>query len=135
MIKSQMKSLITAGIVLMVSVSLNAVSATHDGYIGKVTDLYLVDNRYGECIAKVDDFNAPTNNCPADWVSFGCDGAYNSTITAGKMYDAAQMSLALRNILYASIDDTKKYNGYCTATVVMLTSCIGSIDASGNCSG
>ncbi|MDA9256570.1 hypothetical protein N9P41_01430 [Pseudomonadales bacterium] len=135
MSKSQMKLFIKAGILLMVSVSLNAVSATQVGFIGKVTDVYVVDAIYGDCIVKVDDFSSPTNNCPANWVSLGCDGAYNSAVTAGKMYDAAQMSLALRNVLWAVVDDNVKYNGYCTATQLMLTTCIGARDEAGNCSG
>ena len=114
---------------------MNAVSATQQSYIGKVTDIWIADNVYGECIGKFDNFAEPTNDCPANWVSFGCDGAYNSVVTAGRMLEAAQMSLALRNVLYAVVDDTKKYNGFCTATTLMLSTCIGSRDADGICSG
>lgn len=61
-----MKLLIKAAFLMILGTSMSAFAASHIGYIGKVTDIYVMDGFYGTCIAKFDDFAAPSNNCPAD---------------------------------------------------------------------
>lgn len=61
-----MKLLIKAAFLMILGTSMSAFAASHIGYIGKVTDIYVMDGFYGTRIAKFDDFAAPSNNCPAD---------------------------------------------------------------------
>jgi hypothetical protein len=118
------------GLIFFIATGANA--ATQSGYVGKVTDIWFGEGTYGNCIVKVDGFSSPTNDCPADWVSLGCDGAYHEVSMANKFLESAEISLVMKNVLYATVDDARKYNGYCTAKSVMLTSCINRI---GECEG
>lgn len=73
----------------------------------------LSDNwNYGKCMIKSTSFK-PSINCPNDWFSLSCSGDYSSKEDARRMWDSAQMALALDLDVQVSVDDEKKHNKYC----------------------
>ncbi len=79
-----------------------------------VYNLLVQEGAYGGCMANVS-VHAQTVNCPPGWVTFSCDGTYN-TPQAGKMkYAQALMAFTLKKKVDIHLDDTKKHNTYCYA--------------------
>jgi len=54
-------------------------------------------------------------NCPSAWVSFSCDGTFNTQAIGFRKLDQAQMAMALNKRVHLYIEDSKKHNGYCFA--------------------
>lgn len=90
------------------------------GYvIANVTRILIQDGAYGGCMALLDkviatESNVPLN-CPSRWVTFSCDGTYNSQAIAYRKLDLAQKSEVTGHNAFIAIDDLKKHNGYCYA--------------------
>ena len=82
---------------------------------GLVTKTMVADEgRWGGCIAQLDQTLADYGlNCPSKWVSFSCSGVYTEKDVAYRMFDQAQMALALGRKVEVVVDDTKKHNDYC----------------------
>lgn len=81
---------------------------------------------YGGCIAKLD--RTITNNataylnCPGDWVSFSCDGTFNSKDFAWHKFQLAKEAMKEGYVVALQINDEKKQRGgYCFAERVGLT--------------
>ncbi len=47
-------------------------------------------------------------NCPANWVSFSCDGTYGNKDIAFRQLDQAQIAMALNKQVMLIVDDSKK---------------------------
>jgi hypothetical protein len=81
---------------------------------------------YGGCIAKLnktikDNATAPLD-CPGEWVSFSCDGTFNSKDFAWHKFQLAKDALKGDYVLALQINDAKKQKGgYCFAERVGLT--------------
>jgi hypothetical protein len=74
------------------------------------------EGRYGGCMALLDrQISTAGVDCPSRWVSFSCSGDFNARDVALRMFDAAQMSLALDLPVNIVVDDERKHNGYCYA--------------------
>ncbi|MFZ4700988.1 MAG: hypothetical protein ACOYMG_13140 [Candidatus Methylumidiphilus sp.] len=70
---------------------------------------------YGGCMAYMTVPFPASLNCPANWVSFGCDGTYASKDAAAMMLDQAQLIWATKRSASVILDDSMKINGYCVA--------------------
>lgn len=100
-----------AGLLLFVSVSASATTAL---VVGNVETLFHVDDdNFGGCMVKLS--SQPQSqglNCPS-WITFSCSGQLTSKDNAYRMYDMAQMAMALGNSVSVWLNDEKKHNGYC----------------------
>ena len=113
---SMKKTILAMGLVLLSSVAL----ADKGSFVTDVKRVFTSNpNVFGGCMADVGRRvgNATDNptDCTTWWVSFSCSGEFNPKETAYKMYDAAQISVALGTQLRIWVDDTKKHNGHCVA--------------------
>jgi len=87
----------------------------------KVVSTSVTSSAFGVCMAKLNKkINTATNSpaCPGQWVTFSCDGAYNSKDIAYHKLDIAQKSEVTQDSIEVYITDTKKKNGICFATRV-----------------
>ena len=75
---------------------------------------------YGGCMVFTSATFPATLNCPANWISFGCDGTFAAKDAASLMYDQAQLAWATKRWASIFIDDSKKINGYCVANRIDL---------------
>lgn len=80
------------------------------------------DSRFGGCSARLDKTGAEVATaagqsvaCPNLWVTFSCSGEHTSKSNALRMFDSAQMALALGLKVDVMVDDSKKHNGFCLA--------------------
>ena len=107
--------LIVTGL-FMTGLSLNAI-ATNANVAGVTVQRILIDSKYyGGCMILVDKVLADYGlNCEKNWVSFSCDGTFNSQAIAFRKLDQAQMAMALNKTVFLIIDDSKKHNSYCFA--------------------
>lgn len=81
-----------------------------------VRTLVADEDRFGGCMAKLDKVLASFGlDCPGTWVSFSCSGTFTPKDNAYRMFDSAQMALALGKTVAVQVDDTKKHNGNCYA--------------------
>ena len=113
-----MKALITIMAILIMTLSSTAYA--EKGYIiDKIERVMIHGSAFGSCMVKfavvVGENSSKPLDCPSSWVSLSCSGDFNSKDIAYRMYDNAQMSLALNKRVAVYIDDTKKHNGYCVA--------------------
>ena len=72
---------------------------------------------FGNCMAHI---SKPVSDyisgCPGNgWVTFSCDGTYNSKDAGQRKFESAQLALALGYRVNLIVDNTKKHNGYCYA--------------------
>lgn len=114
-----------ASTLLLMSISTNLWAET--GYIEAHVTRTSVSDRgiWGGCMALLDKEIATESsaqlNCPGRWISFSCDGTYNGKDIAYRKLDIAQRAEITGKNIVASIDDTKKHNGYCYAWRVQST--------------
>ena len=79
--------------------------------------------QYGSCMALLS--SMPMNlDCPrggqeGSWVSFDCDGVYNSVATAREALDLAHVAMLTGMKVSVRVDDSEKV-GYCVASQVIL---------------
>ena len=109
--------------VVVCSLSLLSTSAfSQIGYLrAKVKGTLVHDKDYGKCMARLDkDINTATDSpeCPTKWVSFSCEGTYNSKDIAYRKLDMAQSAEITQVDIIFSVDDTKKHDGHCFASRV-----------------
>ena len=90
------------------------------GVSGTISNILAHDQLFGKCMIRSTTF-APTNNCPAEWVSLDCSGEFGSKADSSRLLDISQMAFALGTSIYVVIDDAKKHNGFCVAARVELT--------------
>lgn len=106
--------------VVVCSLSLLSTSAfSQSGHLKvKVLGTLIHDKYFGKCMAFVGKkVNTATNSpdCPTKWVSFSCDGTYNSKDIAYRKLDIAQKTEITHGSMMIFVDDTKKHNGHCYA--------------------
>lgn len=78
-------------------------------------------DRWGGCMINIGhNLSEEGLNCPAGWVSFSCSGTFTTKDVAYRMFDSAQMALALGKKVMVEVDDTKKHNGYCYAAYIQV---------------
>ncbi len=72
---------------------------------------------YGDCMAHMSKpISDYISGCPGNgWVTFSCDGTYNSKDAGQRKFESAQLALALGYRVTLLVDNTKKHNGYCYA--------------------
>lgn len=108
----------TLSILLSASI-LSSTAFAQKGFLTtKVRRVLVDDTHYGKCMAEADrriDSASNSLNCPSNWVTFSCDGTYNSKDIAYRKLDMAQKSEATQSNITFYVDDTKKHNGYCYA--------------------
>ncbi len=72
--------------------------------------------RFGGCMALTNVTLANEGlNCTSRWVTFSCSGVYAAKDIAYRMFDSAQMAMALGKTVKLYVTDAKKHNGYCYA--------------------
>ena len=102
---------VTAGVLLLFAVSGHCVIDMQTALIERT----LADSSsFGKCMLFSLSFQ-PANSCPGNWVSLDCDGNYHSKADGNRMWDSAQLALALNLRVRVWINDAKKINGYCVA--------------------
>ena len=71
---------------------------------------------HGNCMVLI---NKPLSdyigNCPSRWVTFSCNGTYNSKDAGQRKFESAQLAMALGYRVSLLVDNTKKHNGFCYA--------------------
>ncbi|MBU3004213.1 hypothetical protein [Paraglaciecola arctica] len=90
---------------------------------GKVTttvsQFLITDGNYGNCMAKLDvSPRSELPQCGNHWVSFSCDGTYQSKDIAYRMLDTTQMAAVLDKEVTIHLDDSRRHNSFCLATRV-----------------
>lgn len=83
----------------------------------KVTSTLVEAGVYGECMAHMSEpISDYISGCPSNgWITFSCDGTYNSKDAGQRKFESAQLALALGYRVKLRVDNTKKHNGYCYA--------------------
>jgi len=80
-----------------------------------VSRLLSQEGAFGNCMAKIDRL-PQVANCPnTGWVSFSCDGTYNSAQVGNTSYGLALLAYTLGKKLTVWIDDAKLHDGFCFA--------------------
>jgi hypothetical protein len=73
-------------------------------------------DRWGGCMARTNVTLADLGvDCYSRWVTFSCSGVHTTKDVAYRMFDSAQMAMALDKQVWLSVTDQKKHNGYCFA--------------------
>ena len=111
-----MKKIILTVVVCSLSLLSTSAFSQSGALQAKVTRTLIHDKYFGKCMAHLDKMantasNAP--DCPSNWVSFSCDGTYNSKDIAYRKLDIAQKTEITDGEIIISVDDTKKHNGHC----------------------
>lgn len=121
----------------LVVASLFVLSSTHvnSGIIGwnsVITEIFVDDNAYGGCMARV--VPGPADEapgCSTNYVSFNCNAEAPNPAVAGytpntkaqgmAKLSAAQLALVTATKLYVRVDDRVLINGHCAAVHVRNT--------------
>ena len=83
----------------------------------------MADPGQGGCLVKLAvDFQQQLPLCKADWVTFSCTGEFAGKDIAYRMFDQAQMALALNRPVNVQISDAKMHNGFCFAKQIIVVS-------------
>jgi hypothetical protein len=113
---STMKHSMAIFLVLMASHALTGQATTVAVTANVVRTLVADQDRFGGCMAKLDKVLANSGlDCPGTWVSFSCSGTFTPKDIAYRMFDSAQMALALGKKVTVQVDDSRKHNGNCYA--------------------
>ena len=113
-----MNKLKVATIALLLVCALPAHSETAS-MVGKIVrTLNSNSDSWGGCMIRLDKAVREETglDCSSSWVSFSCSGVKSPKDQAYKMFDAAQMAMALNYRVQVFIDDQQKESGYCLAT-------------------
>ncbi len=111
--KQLIKQVVLAGTVLLVS-SGGAWAATANISSSVMRIMVTSPETFGGCMVRlVENPSVKLPTCSENWVTFSCDGTFNSKDIGYRKLDQAQMALALNKKVFIVIDDTKKHNGHC----------------------
>ena len=81
----------------------------------------MADPGQGGCLAKLAvNFQQQLPLCKADCVTFSCTGKFASKDIAYRMFDLAQMALALDHQVNLQISDLRMHNGFCFAKQIIV---------------
>ena len=105
------------GVGWLALVSSHAYAATGQ-LSGNVKRVLMDEDRYGHCLVRLDkDIREATGlNCKGDYVTMDCQGTYLDKVQAYKMFDLAQMAMALDKRIGVVVDDSRTHSDYCLAT-------------------
>ena len=81
---------------------------------GSVEEILSSEEFFGNCMVRIVPYSAPAN-CKDSWVSFDCSGDFNSKENSRRMFEVAQMAMALGKPVDVFVEDTERHNGWCTA--------------------
>ena len=119
-----MKKIILTVVVCLLSL-LSTSAFSQRAYIrARIRSLLIHDKDFGKCMVKLDKtLDKATKiktrnylNCQSTgWVSFSCDGTYNSKDIAYRKLDMAKYHKRTGADMIVYVDDEKKHNGYCYA--------------------
>jgi hypothetical protein len=93
-------------------ISCSGAFAAGEWLTGKISMTLSDSNNYGKCMIRSPSF-APVIDCLGEWVSLSCSGDFNSKEDARRMWDSAQLAVALDLNVELYLVDTEKQNGYC----------------------
>ncbi len=111
-----MKYAMSLFLALLVGLASPAQAVTRFVNANVVRTLVADQERFGGCMAKLDQDMASLGlDCASGWVSFSCTGTFTTKDVAYRMFDSAQMAFALGRPVNVQVDDTKKHNGHCYA--------------------
>lgn len=88
-------------------------TAAIEVFSGKILKTLTSSQNFGLCMLRVD--YQSTIDCSSRWVSVDCAGEYHSKETSRRLWDSAQLAMALDSSVFIVINDAKKHNGYCVA--------------------
>lgn len=101
---------------------MGSLMTAHNAYAGianvstkVVRVLHTNSDVYGACMARLAKDPATTGVDCNPWVTFSCTGDFTTKDSAYRMFDMAQMSLALDKAVTVWVNDSKKHNGFCVA--------------------
>ncbi len=115
--KQWKKKVLRCSVVALLALGVGSVNAG-TVWIGeaKVVRTLSDSTAFGNCMALL---NKPLSdfigNCPGNWVTFSCNGTYNSKDAGQRKFESAQLAMALGYRVSLVVDNTKKHNGYCYA--------------------
>ena len=114
-----MTKLIKTIALFLLVINMNSLYATRAYVIANIKQTLLsMPDIYGSCMVRVDIPETLTSygvDCPGQWISLSCTGDFHPKDIAYKMFDTAQMSLAIGANVQIEVNDLKKHNGYCVA--------------------
>jgi len=98
---------------MVVQSSLAAIDVLEESSVSAI----LIDSElYGGCMAKVSPGpETILSSCNSGYVSFSCDGTFNSRAEGEKMLAGAQLAYVSGKPLLLVVDDSKRHNSYCVA--------------------
>ena len=95
----------------------SVIAAQSSPWTATVSDLITDSEAFGGCMAKVSP--APSAqagvSCGTDWVSFSCDGTFNSKSQGATKFSAAQLAYVTGGNVKLVVQDQNKHNGHCFA--------------------
>jgi len=82
----------------------------------KVIRTYSDAQTFGDCMISISKpLSSYIANCPNNYLTFSCDGTYNSKDSGQRKFESAQLAMALGYRVAFFVDNTKKHNGFCYA--------------------
>ena len=116
--QNSLKALVIAAVGLGVYCwSIASMAANSAPWVASVTDLITDSSAFGGCMAKV---NPPPSDqggvtCSTDWVTFSCDGTYNSKSQGANKMAAAQLAYVTGGQVKLVVQDQYQHNSHCFA--------------------
>lgn len=113
-----MKKIILTVVVCLLSLLSTSAFSQTGALKAEVIHTLVHDKYFGKCLALLDkkvDTATNSPDCPTKWVSFSCDGTYNSKDIAYRKLDIAQKTEITHGSMMVYVDDTRKHNGHCYA--------------------
>ena len=115
--KSMFKT-VMAGVAIALACSSSALGASAN-LVTNVIAIVQDDNNFGGCMANISPGpETVLGGCGNYYITFSCDGTFNTKSQANAKLNAAQLAYAAAKKVYVTIDDTKLHNGYCFASRV-----------------
>ena len=84
------------------------------GATGKVNQILIDREDFGQCMIAVAGFTAP-GNCGKKWISLDCAGNFNSKSIGRSMLETAQIAKATDATVTAYVKDNQTVDGRCVA--------------------
>ena len=86
---------------------------------GSVDDILINEENFGVCAVAITGWSAP-GNCGAKWISLDCSGDYIDRSVSRAMLEITQIAKATGSQVTVNTDDTRRHNGRCIATQIIL---------------
>ena len=109
-------SKILLGGCMIATFSSHGTLAATDNWNATVDRILTDSENFGQCMAVTTPSAADRGlDCAAYWVTFSCDGTFNSKSIGATKYSSAQLAYVTDGRINVTVDDTRKHNGYCFA--------------------